>query len=123
MKLHLASQTGQNLFTGYGAGYVLVNNRRYERSLVVTPERVIQDWPAASFDRLDAGHFEFLLGLRPEIVLLGTGATLRFPQPALSRCLAQARIGLEVMDASAACRTYNILTAEGRNVVAAVLLS
>jgi uncharacterized protein len=115
--------TGQYLFTGYGAGYVMVNNQRYERSLVVTPERLIETWQAASFERLDAGHFEFLLGLKPEIVLLGTGATLRFPPPALSRCLAQARIGLEVMATSAACRTYNVLTADGRNVVAAVLLS
>ncbi len=123
MKFHLQNPTGQNLFTGYGAGYLAVNGVRYERSLVVTPERIIEDWRSVSFASLTASHFEFLLALNPEIVLLGTGATQRFPQPALSRCLTAARVGLEVMDTAAACRTYNILTAEGRNVVAAILMS
>lgn len=123
MKFQLQNPTGQNLFTGYGSGYLVVNNVRYERNLVVTPERVIEDWPAAGFDDLSASHFEFLRSLKPAIVLLGSGAALRFPRPELSRCLAEARIGLEVMDTTAACRTYNILTAEGRNVVAAVLLA
>ena len=122
MKLQLDNPTGQNRFTGYGSGYVTVNQQRYERSLVVTPERIIQDWPATHFKLLAASHFEFLLALKPEIVLLGTGATLRFPPPALSRCLSAARIGLEVMDTNAACRTYNILAAEGRNVATAILL-
>ena len=123
MKLQLATHTGKIVFTGYGAGYVMVNGQRFDRSVVVTPERVIEEWRAASFDQLDASHFEFLLQLNPEIVLLGTGATLRFPSPVLSRCLTAARIGLEVMDTSAACRTYNILMAEGRKVVAAVLIA
>ena len=122
MKFHLQNPAGVNVFTGYGANYVMVNNVRYATSLVVTPERINEDWRVAGFDDLGAGHFEFLRALKPAIVLLGTGTALRFPPPALSRCLAQARIGLEVMDTPAACRTYNILSAEGRNVVAAVLL-
>jgi len=123
MKFQLQKSTGQNLFTGYGSGYLTVNYVRYERSLVVTPERVIEDWPAAVFDELNVSHFEFLRVLNPEIVLLGSGSTLRFPRPDLSRCLAEVRIGFEVMDTTAACRTYNILAGEGRNVVAAVLLA
>jgi len=122
VKLQLDSPTGQNVFTGYGSGYVQVNGQRYERSLVVTPDRIIEDWPASNLGHLAASHFEFLLALKPEIVLLGTGAVLRFPSPALSRCLTAARIGLEVMDTNAACRTYNILAAEGRTVAAAILL-
>jgi len=121
VKLQLDSPTGQNAFTGYGSGYVMVNGQRYERGLVVTPERIIEDWPAPHFEHLAASHFEFLLALKPEIVLLGTGAVLRFPSPALSRCLTAARVGLEVMDTNAACRTYNILAAEGRNVAIAIL--
>jgi len=121
MKFHLENANGQNVFTGYGAGYTLVNGVRYEHSLVVTPARVIEDWQVMDFDALSASHFDFLLALKPEIVLLGTGAVLRFPQPALSRRLLLAHIGLEVMDTAAACRTYNILSAEGRNVAAAVL--
>ncbi len=122
MKLQLAIPTGQNVFTGYGSGYVKVNNQRFERSLVVTPERIIDDWPALRFEHLAASDFEFLLALKPEIILLGTGATLRFPPTALSRCLTAAHVGLEVMDTNAACRTYNILAAEGRNVAAVILL-
>ena len=122
MKLQLDGPTGQNLFTGYGSGYVKVNGQRYERSLVVTPKRIIEDWPASRFEHLSTSHFEFLLALNPEIVLLGTGAMLRFPSPALSRCLTAARIGLEVMDTNAACRTYNILMAESRRVLAALIV-
>jgi uncharacterized protein len=122
MKLHLTTTAGQNLFTGYGAGYVAVNGVRYTTSLIVTPQQVLDDWRAIGFGQLGTAHFEFLLGLKPEIVLLGTGHTLRFPAPALTQCLMQVRVGLEVMDTAAACRTYNILNAEGRNVVAGVLL-
>ena len=121
MKFHLQSATGKNLFTAHGAGYIAVNGVRYTGSLVVTPDRVIEDWPATDFGNLNAQHFEFLLALKPDILLLGTGATLRFPPPRLVSCLYAARIGLEVMDNPAVCRTYNILTAEGRNVVAAML--
>jgi len=123
MKLHLTQAPEKNLFTGYGAGYVAVNGVRYETSLVVTPQQVlVEGWRGVGFEQLEALHFELLLALQPEIVLLGTGAALRFPAPLLSRCLAQAQIGLEVMDSAAACRTYNILSAEGRNVAAGILL-
>ena len=122
MKLHLAGLSGQNLFTGYGAGYVMVNHTRHERSLVVLPDHLIEQWQAQTFEQLAAEHFDCLLPLQPEMVLLGTGATLRFPHPALTKALLAARIGVEVMDTGAACRTYNILTGEGRRVAAALLL-
>jgi uncharacterized protein len=64
-----------------------------------------------------------LVALAPEVVLLGTGAALRFPAPGITRALVEARIGLEVMDVQAACRTFNILVAEGRAVAAALLLA
>jgi uncharacterized protein len=122
VKLHLASPSALNTFTGYGAGYVLVNQRRHEKSLVVLPEQPVQDWPPARFEDLEPAHFEMLLALAPEIVLLGTGMKLRFPRPEITRALAQAGIGVEVMDVQAACRTYNILVAEERKVAAALLL-
>lgn len=123
LKLHLVSAAGQNLFTGYGEGYVLVNQQRYQQSLIVLPDKIISNWPVPEFALLEAGHLELILPLGPEIVLLGTGRTQRFPSPRLTRGLAQARIGLEVMDTFAACRTYNILMGEGRRVAAALLLS
>jgi len=122
MKLHLNNAAGQNLFTAHGQGYVAVNGVRHERGLIVTPEQLIEPDRDPGFEELDAAYFEALLALRPEIILLGTGARLRFPAPALTACLAPAHIGLEVMDTGALCRTYNILASEGRAVAAAVLL-
>ncbi len=107
---------------GHGAGYVNVNDTRFTKSILVTSDRIFEDWPATDFASLTAGHFAQFLALKPDLVLLGTGATLRFPHPELTRCLHAAQIGLEVMDNAAVCRTYNILLAEGRNVIAAVLL-
>lgn len=122
LKLHLSAFSEQNIFTGYGAGYVLVNRKRHERNLVVMPDRIIEDWAATTFDQLAAEHFDFLLSLQPEMVLFGTGARLRFPHPKLTKNLIGSGIGVEVMDTSAACRTYNILTDEGRRVAAALLI-
>jgi uncharacterized protein len=113
---------GRNTFTGYGAGYVEVNGKRYSSSLVVSAERLVIDWPATSVDSLGADHLAAILELKPEIAILGTGSAFRFPDPARLAALHQARIGVEVMDTPAACRTYNILLAEGRGVVAALIV-
>ena len=123
LKLHLTNISGINLFTGYGEGYVMINQQRHEQSLVVLRDRLVTDWQPAGFDDLDAGDFALLADLKPEIVLLGTGERLRFPRPELTRALLEARIGLEVMDIQAACRTYNFLAAEERKVAAALLFA
>ena len=121
MKIHLAGSSARNTITGYGAGYVVVNGTRHEENLIVLAERILP-WGAASFESLGAENFLELAQLDLEVVLLGTGARLRFPSPQATRPLVEARIGFEVMDAQAACRTYNILAAEGRRVAAALLL-
>ena len=121
MKLHLAGPTARNTITGYGAGYVVVNGARHEENLIVLADRILP-WSAASFESLGAENFLELARLDLEVVLLGTGAKLRFPSPQATRPLVEARVGFEVMDAQAACRTYNILAAEGRRVAAALLL-
>lgn len=121
MKLHLTNISGINQFTGYGAGYVMINRARHEQNLVVLRDRLVTDWQPAGFDGLKPEHFAMLAGLGAEIVLLGTGDKLRFPRPELTRALLEARIGLEVMDIPAACRTYNFLAAEERKVAAALL--
>lgn len=110
------------MFTSYGTGYVTVNQMRHENNLIVLPDRIIEDWDVGSFEQLAPEHFDFLLSLQPEMVLFGTGTTLRFPHPRLTRALIESSIGVEVMDTSAACRTYNILTDEGRRVAAALLI-
>ena len=121
LKLHLTGSSAQNLFTAYGEGYVAVNGRRYQRSLIVLPDRIVEDWGASTFDEISPAHMVTLAGLDSEVVLLGTGRLLRFPRPELMRPLVQAGVGVEVMDLQAACRTYNILAAEGRRVAAALL--
>jgi uncharacterized protein len=122
LKLHPAAPSARNTVTGYGAGFVAVNGVRFERSVVVLPDRIVTDWRATTFERLEAAQLAALAGLGADIVLLGTGDAIRFPRPELLRPLVEARIGLEVMDFQAACRTYNILVAEERKVAAALLL-
>lgn len=122
LKLHRERAPHLNTFTGYGNGYVLVNDRRIEKSVVVLPDRIIEDWSATGFEALAPEHLAVLASLEREIVLLGTGASLRFPRPEILRPLIEAGVGVEVMDVQAACRTYNILLAEERKVAAALLL-
>jgi uncharacterized protein len=119
--VHPSSSSSRLRFTGYGDGFVLINTARRETSVIVLPERMI-DWPPQRFDALAIEHFAALAALEVEVVLLGTGARQRFPASALTEPLRAARIGLEVMDVPAACRTYNILLAEERRVAAALLL-
>lgn len=122
MKLHASSAGSLNTFTAYGEDYVAVNGERHSSSLLVLPERVLA-WDARSFDALAAEDFAALAGMDLEIVLLGTGQRLRFPHPRITRLLTEARIGVEVMDLKAACRTYNVLVAEHRKVAAALLFA
>jgi len=121
MKFHQTRISGQNLFTGYGTGYVSVNGERHDRSLIVLPDRVVP-WDTASFEALAQADFDNLAQFGLEVLLLGTGVRLRFPAPVLTRALAAAGTGLEVMDTPAACRTYNILLAEQRRVGAAIIV-
>ncbi len=122
MKIHLANPGDTKLFTAHGPDHVVVNGERHDRSIVVLAEEVRNDWIVRGFDRLEEAHFAYFLVLKPDVLLLGTGARQHFPHPRLYRALTDAGIGVECMDTPAACRTYNILVAEGRRVVAAILL-
>ncbi|MBT3888236.1 MAG: Xcc1710-like domain-containing protein [Nitrosomonadaceae bacterium] len=122
MKLHLSKPVEKNIFSGYGSGYVVVNNKKYENSMITMPDKIIEDWQASTVEKLTEEHFKLLIPYEPEIILLGTGATLRFPSLLVTKNLLESKIGFEVMDTNAACRTYNILMAEGRNVAAALLI-
>jgi uncharacterized protein len=122
LSLQLQPNSGQKLFTGHGEGYVSVNTHHYRQPIVVMAAEVRTDWPATDFALLTAAHFEYFLAFQPEVVLLGTGTRQQFAHPELYRELINARIGIEFMDTPAACRTYNILVAEDRKVIAAVLI-
>jgi uncharacterized protein len=121
MKFHLNRAEG-NVFTGHGPGFVRLGVVEYRENVVVTPEKIIVGWAPNGFDALIAEDFAALAALKPEVALLGTGTTIRFPHPRLTRALTDARVGLETMDTPAACRTFNILAAEGRRVAVAILI-
>lgn len=123
MKMHLDSTAGAHRITGYGAGYVSVDDRRIERSFVLTPETLISDWGPRDIAELDQAALEVITRLRPGMVLLGTGLEHHFPSPALLAPLLAQGIGIEAMTTAAACRTYNILVAEGRQVAAGLFVS
>lgn len=123
MKLHLNTDAGQLLFTGYGEDHVLINGQRFDASLLLSVHGIeVAPWAGLGFEALTTAHFEWITRRELDILLLGTGTRLRFPHPSLTRSLVDARIGLEVMDIGALCRTYNILASEGRMVGAAVLI-
>ncbi|MGB8517911.1 MAG: Mth938-like domain-containing protein [Gallionella sp.] len=122
MKLHLANLGDTKMFTGHDADSVSVNRVRYDRNIVVNAHEVREDWSVKDFDALDENHFKYFLAFQPDVILIGTGKQQRFSHPKLYRALTDKGIGVEFMDTPAACRTYNILVAEDRNVVAAIML-
>ncbi len=121
MKMRAHRMEGQNAIARHGPDGVLVNGVQHTESVIVPWTGAVQAWEAPSFESLGAEHFARLAALGPELVLFGSGPRLRFAPPALLRPLIDARIGIETMDTAAACRTYNVLLAEGRSVVAGLL--
>ncbi len=122
MKLHLTTAENNNLITACDIDFIEVNKQRYTQTLIVMPQSLIQDWQVFSFGDLSNEHFRQIADLNPEVVLLGTGATHLFLHPKHYQLLTEKGIALECMSTAAACRTYNILMSEGRNVAAALLL-
>jgi uncharacterized protein len=108
--------------TAYDQGQIVISGRSLQSSFVLAPDEVIEHWSVTGIEQLTAKHFDAVLRLRPEIVLLGTGMVLRFPEVGLYAQIINQGIGVEVMDTGAACRTYNILLSEGRRVVAGLIL-
>ena len=121
MKFHLQPPAA-NVIRALGADWVRIGESEYRQNLIVTPDAIATGWAPDGFAALTEGDFAGLLQHRPELVLLGTGATQRFPHPRLLSALSDARVGVEMMDTRAACRTFNILIAEDRRVVAALIV-
>ena len=111
-----------NAIVACTAGEVRLRDRAFTTSLIVTRTAVLDGWRPAPVDQLTIDDFADLLALTPEVVLLGTGQRQRMPPPALYAAFATRRIGLEVMDNGAACRTYNLLLSEYREVAVALML-
>ena len=122
MRLTLDQPANVNLITAVSPGEIRVGEQLIRTSVIIGTRDIISDWPAASMDRIDATDIAPVLELEPEIVLLGSGRRLVFPRQEIYGQVLARNIGIEVMDTAAACRTFNILAAEGRRVAAGLIL-
>lgn len=124
MKLH-ADKADRHTITAYGDGWIAVNGQRHTGNCLLCASTGLHSWAPSGFADLSTAHFEDVLRLpqKPELLIFGSGVRQRFAPPVLLQALSAQRIGVESMDTAAACRTYNILAAEGRLVAAALLLT
>jgi len=113
--------TSRYAITGYEDDSVTINESIYQASLVLSAETLHTPWTSKTIDTLDEGCLAVILDLEPDVVLLGTGKRQTFPSAKIFALFGEKGIGLEVMDNGALCRTFNILVAEDRAVVAAIL--
>ena len=122
MSLTLDDNHATYQIRAYRPGSIQVNEQILHKSIIVMPNQLITDWAPQTFAELSSEHFNIIQQLRPDILLIGCGSTLQFPSPRMYGALINAGIGVEIMDTHAACRTYNALTAENRNVAAALVI-
>jgi uncharacterized protein len=122
MKFAEADSTGGHLILGYEPGRIVIDGRSYRDALIVSPEHIVTGWGPTSATDLAAKHFDALVELDPQVVILGTGDRQVFPDPEAYLPVMQRGLGIEIMDTGAACRTYNILMSEGRRVAAGLIV-
>lgn len=122
MKLTVHTQTSVNLVRAYAPGEVRLHDRRLTQPALLSATRLVDDWHPGDPACMDEAVLEPLLRWEPDVCILGTGARQVFPPPQLIAALAARGVGLEVMDTAAACRTYNVLVTDGRNVAAALVI-
>jgi uncharacterized protein len=122
MKISLDHPGTAHVVRAWAPGSVRIGDRTYDRSLIVTASTLIEGWRPRRAEELSSADLEPVLGLKPEVLLIGTGTRQHFPERSALAALYAARLGFEIMDTGAACRTYNLLVAEGRNVAAALIV-
>jgi uncharacterized protein len=108
--------------TGYESDGVKINGIMHKQSFILSPMELVDDWQPQNLDALKIEHFEAFYTMKPEVILLGTGIKQIFPDREILKYLVQNRIGYEIMDTQAASRTFNIIMAEGRTVVAGMFI-
>jgi uncharacterized protein len=118
MKLNEDANAGINLIRAYSSEAITVAGQRLTRPCILAAQTLIADWPVANLASLQVAQLQAVWPLAPQVVLLGTGASQRFPGAEIRAAFASRRIALEPMDLGAACRTYNVLAQEDRAVVA-----
>ena len=118
MQLNLERPDYTWYLRGADGAHALVNERTIERSFVIAPESLVEDWAVVDAKAMQAEDLAPMFALTPELIVLGTGPTQRFPSAAVMHACLSRGIGFEVMDNAAAARTYSVLAGEGRRVVA-----
>jgi uncharacterized protein len=122
MQLTLENPDFRYLLRGASGSHALVNEQRLERSFILAPNSLVEDWRPRLIGELLPEDLDEVLRFEPAVVLLGSGERLSFPSPAVMAACLTRGIGIEVMDNAAAARTFNVLATEGRRVVAAFLI-
>jgi uncharacterized protein len=118
MRLVLDSDSRINLVRRYGNGEILIGEQLITRPVIITPTQLLLDWSATSLAALTDAQLEPLFAQAADVVLLGAGEIQMFASAAVRDSFRARRIALECMTLGAACRTYNILASEQRNVAA-----
>lgn len=122
MHIHLET-TEKHAVQAYSETQIQINQINYRKSLIVSKEKIITHVQITDIDEINHDHLHLLIHLSPELIILGHTRRGKFPPFSILAQLAQQRIGVESMDIGGACRTYNILLGEGRQVVAMFLLN
>ena len=122
MELQLEKNPSGHRIGSFTDDTLVIGGLRYTASLIVTLDQVVRDWPPQHPDQLSIDDFAMILTFKPELILIGTGNTLRFPNSGILKDVIRAGVGIDFMDTRAVCRTYNVLAAEGRHVVAGIII-
>ncbi len=122
MKFSEDTQSNHNNISRYEEGFVEIKGKQINTSVVISAEELIADWEPKKFSELSADHCKLLLAPKPDVIILGTGKKQQFPERDILKLFAQNQIGVEIMDTTAACRTFNVLLSEDRNVVAGLFM-
>lgn len=122
MKIHQDNSSAIYQIQSYQPGVIQINQKNYLKSLIISAQQLVEDWPPQNFEELLPQHFDWMETVKPEILLLGTGHTQQFLSPELMEPFIRMGVGIEVMNTFAACSTFQVLTSEDRNVWAALII-
>ena len=123
MELQLENPSSGYRVRSFAENTIVIGGQVYTESLIVTPEQVFPDWPPRQPNQITIDDLEMILAIEPELILVGTGNALRFPDAGILKGVIRAGIGIDFMDSRAVCRTYNILAAEGRHIAAGIIIT
>jgi len=116
--MHIGPEIGDAklMIKAYDDKSITVNSETYYDTFLILLDKIYPNWSKAPVLRLTADDFLPVIQEKPQLLILGTGKTQIFPAVEIIQLFNNNKVGLEIMRTDAACRTYNVLAAEGRNV-------